>query len=79
VEVILLKGRSFWLVSIPQVCTWSWRKLLKLRDEARHFIKFSVGDGSKIHMWFDDWHPNGVLHSNYGPHVVYDAQSKLDP
>jgi hypothetical protein len=32
----LLKGKSFWQVSIPHICTW--RKLLKLKDEAKHFL-----------------------------------------
>jgi hypothetical protein len=77
VEAILLKGRLL-AGGISQVCTWNWRKLLKLRNEARHFIKFYVGDDSKIHMWFDDWRPNGALHSNYRPRIVYDTQSKLD-
>jgi hypothetical protein len=36
VHAILLKGRSFWQVRIPQICSWSWRKLLKLRDDARY-------------------------------------------
>jgi hypothetical protein len=34
------QGRSFWQVCIPQICSWSWRKLLKLRDDARYFILF---------------------------------------
>jgi len=73
-----IEGGRFWLVSIPQVCTWSGRKMLKLRVESRHFIKFFVGDGSQIHFWFDDWHLNWVLHAKYGPRVIYDAQRKLD-
>jgi hypothetical protein len=31
-----------------------------------------------IHLYFDDWHSNGVLHVKYGPRVIYDAQNKLD-
>jgi hypothetical protein len=34
VKEMMLKGRSFWQVSIPQNCTWSRRKLLKVRDDA---------------------------------------------
>jgi hypothetical protein len=52
VKEILLKGRSFWQVSLPQICSWSWRKLLKLREE-------------HIHLWFDAWHPDGVLYEKY--------------
>jgi hypothetical protein len=50
----LLRGRSFWSISIPQDCSWSWRKLLKLRDIAKLFLKFEDGDGSNIHMWVDN-------------------------
>lgn len=49
-----------------------------MRGEARQFTKFSVGDGTQIHLWFDDWHSNGILHEKYGHRVIYDAQSKLD-
>jgi hypothetical protein len=78
VHAVLLKGRSFWQVSIPQICSWSWRKLLKLRDEARNFLSFSVGTGQNIHLWFDAWHPDGVLYEKYGHRVIYDAHSKLE-
>jgi hypothetical protein len=74
----LLRGRSFWSICIPQDCSWSWRKLLKLRDIAKLFLKFNVGDGSTIHMWVDNWHPTGVLSEQYGLRVVYDAQSRLE-
>lgn len=61
VKEILLKGRSFWQIKIPQVCTWSRMKLLELRDEARSFMQFDVGGGQNIHLWFDHWHLAGVL------------------
>jgi len=48
-------------LNISQDCSWSWRKLLKLRDIAKLFRKFKVGDGTSIHMWVDNWHPDGVL------------------
>jgi hypothetical protein len=75
VHAVLLKGRSFWQVRIPQICSWSLRKLLKLRDDARYFIYFSVGTGKNIHIWLDAWHPDGVLYEKYG-HRVYDSHSK---
>jgi hypothetical protein len=30
VEANWLKGRSLWQISIPQACSWSWKKILKL-------------------------------------------------
>ncbi|KAK3205256.1 hypothetical protein Dsin_019302 [Dipteronia sinensis] len=61
----LLRGKSFWQVSIPQICTWSWRKLLKFRDEANHFVSFDVGNEKNIYLWFDGWYPDGVLYEKY--------------
>jgi hypothetical protein len=37
---------------------------------------FDVGDGKNIHLWFDLWHPAGVLYEIYGHRVIYDACSK---
>ena len=36
-----------WVVKIAQDSTWGWRKILKLREEARTFIKFEVGRSKK--------------------------------
>nr|GEW44805.1 reverse transcriptase domain, reverse transcriptase zinc-binding domain protein [Tanacetum cinerariifolium]GEX35663.1 reverse transcriptase domain, reverse transcriptase zinc-binding domain protein [Tanacetum cinerariifolium] len=36
--------------------SWSWRKLLKLRPLIRDFIWSSIGDDSKISLWFDRWY-----------------------
>jgi hypothetical protein len=41
-------------------------------------LKFEVGDGNNIHLWFDNWHPAGVLYEKYGFRVVHDSHSKLE-
>ena len=74
----LLKGKCFWIVRIPQEFTWNWRAVLKLRDEARKFIRFEVGDGKTIFLWHDLWHPAWVLVQRFGSHVIYDAVSNLE-
>ena len=38
IEAYKLKGRSMWQVSVTQNCSWSWRKLLQMRDLARQFV-----------------------------------------
>jgi hypothetical protein len=35
VDSYWLKGRSLWNISIPKVCSWSWKKLLNLRKLLR--------------------------------------------
>jgi hypothetical protein len=77
VHDVLLKGRSFWTVRIPQSCSWGWRKLLKLRLEARNLLSHEVRDVSTIFLWHDRWHPNGELYQTYGHKIVYDAASNL--
>ena len=71
----LLKGKCFWIVRIPQEFTWNWRAVLKLRDEARKFIRFEVGDGKTIFLWHDLWRPTRALVQRFGSHVIYDAAS----
>lgn len=74
----VLKGMSFWHVKIPQACSWSWRKLLKLRDMVRTFIRFQIGSGEHIFLWLDLWHPDGILVDKYGHRAIYDAGSQTN-
>jgi len=78
IKEYLLKGKSFWNVSIPQNSSWCWRKLLKLRGLARNFLRFDVGNGGQIHLWFDNWHPCGVLIDKFGYRVIYDSNSRME-
>jgi hypothetical protein len=41
-------------------------------------MQFDVGNGRKIHLWADWWHPSGVLLDESGYQVIYDAHSRLD-
>ena len=61
IKVNFLRGNSFWTVSTPQICSWNWRKLLKIRDLVRPFIKHVIGDGESTSFWHDHWHSYGPL------------------
>jgi hypothetical protein len=41
-------------------------------------LEFKVGNGSKIFMWLDVWHPDGCLLDKYAPIPIYEAGSSLD-
>ena len=66
------------MVKIAQDSTWGWRKILKLREEARTFIKFEVGRSKKKNLWHDWWHPNGILYKKCGLRAIYDATSNFN-
>lgn len=48
-----------------------------MRDVAKKILRFLVGDGNNIHLWLDQWHPDGILLEQYGYRVIYDARSKI--
>jgi hypothetical protein len=54
VKEYLLKGKSFRQVKVPNICSWSWKKLLKLCELVRSFIQFEVGDsGTQVDYMTD--------------------------
>lgn len=46
-----------------------------MREIAKQFIRFKVGDGSRIFLWYDVWHPASCLIEKFGFRAVYDAGS----
>ena len=51
----------------------TWRKVLQLQPIYRPLIKYIVGDGRHIHLWFDNWLPLGPIHSLMGDRIIYDS------
>ncbi|KAG5545465.1 hypothetical protein RHGRI_017828 [Rhododendron griersonianum] len=47
---------------IPNDCSWTIRKLLKLRDLRHLFVKHIIGNGQSTFLWLDNWHPRGPLY-----------------
>lgn len=74
----LIKGRSFWLLKVPQDSSWSWKKILNLCEVAKSFLKFKVGDGSSISLWLEAWHPDGILLDKYSFRVIYVSSNRVD-
>ena len=66
VKANLLKGRSFWDVPVPQDCSWTWRKVLSLRNQFRPYFRSVLGNGREVFLWFDYWLPMGPLQSTFG-------------
>lgn len=46
-------------------CSQFWRQLLKVRDDSRALVRFSVGDGSLVRFWLDRWTGDGPLAATF--------------
>ena len=44
IHAYVLKGRDFWNVQGAMNSSWSWKKILKLREKALKFVKWTVGE-----------------------------------
>lgn len=51
---------------------------MKLRDLARKFLKLQLGEVRNVHLWLDNWHPDGILLHRYGFQTIYDVGSSLE-
>ncbi|KAL7254042.1 hypothetical protein ACSBR1_008397 [Camellia fascicularis] len=73
VKSYLLKGKSFWKVSIPSDSSWVWRKILSLRKAVFPLILHKIGNGHATFLWHDNWHPVGSIRDNFGDRIIYDS------
>ncbi|XP_022869365.1 uncharacterized protein LOC111388792 [Olea europaea var. sylvestris] len=71
----LLKGRNIWELKCPGDCSWSWRKILGLRDIGRDKMKFRIGNGRRASLWYDNWHSLGPLEKILEERII--RESKL--
>jgi hypothetical protein len=39
---------------MEQSCTWPWGKIFKLISLTRPKMKYTIGDGKKTSLWFDN-------------------------
>ena len=39
------------------------------------FFKWQITDGSKVPLWVDSWHPQGILKVKYGTRFIYEIGS----
>lgn len=67
IHCYLIRKGSFWSIrGTTSLGSWIWRKLLKLRDLAKDFLKVEVRNGRDSHFWYDDWSRFGNLKSILG-------------
>ncbi|XP_022874167.1 uncharacterized protein LOC111392993 [Olea europaea var. sylvestris] len=67
-------GRSIWELKCPKDCSWSWRKILGLRDIGRDKIKSRIGNGRHTSLWYDNWHPLSPLEKFLGERIIRESR-----
>ena len=72
VQRIYLRQWSLWCAKTPSICSWSWRKILQLRDRIRPFIRHKVCNGVGTFLWHDFWNQLGPLIPCFGERIIYD-------
>ena len=72
VRRLYLRRGSLWCEKIPSNCSWSWRKILQLRERIRPFIRHKVCNGVGTFLWHDFWNPFGPLLPCFGERIIYD-------
>lgn len=67
IHSIFLSKRNFWNAPQPRACSWSWKKILQLRDNFRSSFRWKVGNGFSVSLWHDYWLSCGPLDSFVPP------------
>lgn len=69
-----LKWISLWEVKANLDSVLLWRKILNLRSLVKDKVKKITGNGERIILWHDNWHPKGPFTKAYSSHLIYDTR-----
>ncbi|GAA0146436.1 reverse transcriptase [Lithospermum erythrorhizon] len=69
VDEYRLKGKSFWSINPKSMDCWVWRLLLRHKEEIRHLVSKTIGDGRDTNFWHDNWHVQGVLSGSFSEEI----------
>ncbi|KAI8527725.1 hypothetical protein RHMOL_Rhmol12G0096800 [Rhododendron molle] len=77
VHTYIIKGQNMWHMVIPADCSWTIKKIFRLRELCQPLILYKVGNGTSTFAWLDNWHPLGPLYKKYGTRVCADIDQSL--
>ncbi|GKB99230.1 RNA-directed DNA polymerase, eukaryota, reverse transcriptase zinc-binding domain protein [Tanacetum coccineum] len=76
VNVVKLKQKSIWEISLNANDSWGWKNMLELRDKIKEYVIYRVRNGKKISIWHDKWCEQGPLINIISYRSIYDARLK---
>nr|XP_043625440.1 uncharacterized protein LOC122596860 [Erigeron canadensis] len=74
VNVVKLKHNNIWTVKIDKQDSWGWKTMLDIRDMIRGHVRYVIGNGRKISIWYDKWYEDGPLYEKITRRDVYNAR-----
>ncbi|XP_058198487.1 uncharacterized protein LOC131314007 [Rhododendron vialii] len=77
VHTYIIKDQCLWAMEVPCDASWTMRKLLGLRRLGQSLIKYQIGNGERTFLWWDNWHPLGLLYDRFGDRVVHNVGRSL--
>ncbi|XP_077228392.1 uncharacterized protein LOC143861347 [Tasmannia lanceolata] len=66
------KKNNVWTLAMPSKPSWSLRSLFRAREDLKLHVCYRVGDERNIDLWYQPWHPMGIL-SNILPRRRMDS------
>ncbi|XP_071695535.1 uncharacterized mitochondrial protein AtMg00310-like [Rutidosis leptorrhynchoides] len=72
-----LAGRNFWNIDTQPNASWSWRKILEVRELVKGRFIHIVNNGEITSMWYDIWCDFGPLADLVSTRMIY--QEGYDP
>ena len=71
----ILGTKCLWTYKVQPNASWTWLKIMKMREWVQPLIRYRVGNGRDIFIWHDSWHKEGLLVKKFGRRIIYDAVS----
>ncbi|GJT10088.1 zinc finger, CCHC-type containing protein [Tanacetum coccineum] len=78
VNIVKLKNKSIWDVSVDKSDSWGWKTMMTIRDEIRDHVWSDIGNGRKTYVWYDKWCIDGPLSTIISKRNIYEAKLKDD-
>lgn len=76
-----LKGNNFWNLKSAWDASISWKRILGIREEFRHFFISEIGNGSDTFFWYDNWILDTPLCTRVTPRAIasmaFDCRAKV--
>lgn len=81
IHTFRIKGRSIWHLKVPWDASISWKRILSIREDFRHFFHSEIGNGSETFFWSDRWILEEPFTSRISPRIIasmgYDGKEKV--